>query len=345
MTRRLPIIISVMCAATVFGATAQAGVANPPWPAQCPLKLGLLMDQSSSMHSRFGDVREAARNVVDALRDKRSEVSVIGFGTDAEVVSAAVDVSDQAARRALKDDIDDLDTHIIGGATNWEAALAAVLPLDLDVVVLVTDGEPSVSGIPAGSITLDPLAAAVVIADRLKTAGTRLVAVGIELGAGAEANLASVTGPQQGQDYFPSDTAGLLRQLYEIVASACGVPLAALPTPEPPTFPLLAAILAALAALLLLTFGGYLLHRRRGGALPRPAGPAPGDVTGDVTSRTTAGPKGRGSIADPTIDHRGIMPIPAPPAPPAPPPPPTRRSRSLDFLRDSGPDSDPRKDG
>lgn len=89
MARRLSIVISVMSAAMAFGGTAHAQVANPPWPAQCPLRLGLLVDQSSSMHSRFGDVREAARN-----------------------------------------DIDDLDTHLIGGATNWQAphAGAAVLP-------------------------------------------------------------------------------------------------------------------------------------------------------------------------------------------------------------------------
>ena len=62
-------------------ATAQQDAPNPPWPSHCPLRLGLVVDQSESMAARFGEVREAASNVVDALRDKHSEISIIGFGT------------------------------------------------------------------------------------------------------------------------------------------------------------------------------------------------------------------------------------------------------------------------
>jgi von Willebrand factor type A domain-containing protein len=327
MAWRLPAVIVVMCAAVSLGATARADVANPAWPQHCPLKLGLLVDQSSSMEPQFGEVRQATKNVVDALRDKRSEVTVIGFASDAKVIRAAVDVSDEAARHELKKDIDELDTvSFFGGGTNWESALALAEPLTLDVAVMVTDGQPNVSG----SSSPDPqgsLLAAVAVADRMKTAGTRLVTVGINLAdPESVANLKRITGPIEGSDYYANDTASLLHQLYEIVANACGVPIAALPTPEAPAFPLVKVLLGMLAGLLLLVLLGYLLYRARGGR------------TQSATAGPQAGPRPVPSkIADPTISHEDIrarMERAEPPAQPSTerPRPPAGRSRSLDFL-------------
>lgn len=351
MAWRLPAVIVVICAATSLGTTAQADVANPPWPQRCPLKLGLLVDQSSSMNFVFNEVREAAKNVVDALRDKRSEVTVIGFAGDAKVIGAAVNVSDQAARQQLKENIDKLDTvgGLFGGGTNWESALVLAESLALDVAVMVTDGEPNQSN-SYGSGSQGPLLDAVLVADRMKSAGARLVVIGIGLaGSGSLANLRRISGPVEGSDYYPSDNASLLRQLYEVVASACGVPVGALPNPEPapaaappvppaaapPTFPLAKAILGTLGGLLLLVLVGYLRYRTQGGRVrPAPIGPQPASS----------------KIADPTISHQDVrfrLERPAePPAQPSTekprPTPPASRSRSLDFL--AKPDSDRQKD-
>lgn len=287
---RISRLVAVACATVAFGmlggqhfVVAQPTAPNPPWPARCPLRLGLVIDQSSSMEARFGDVREAARNVVDSLRDKPSEVSIIGFGTDAEVISSAVDVSDDGARHQLKDQIDALDAHDgDNSATNWEAALAAARELDLDVVILMTDGFPNVYGNPVQEGP-EAIAAAVTAADQLKSEGTRVTAVGIDLASGGEDNLQVITGPGRGDDYYVTGTAGLLRQLYGIVASSCGVPLAALPQPEPPDFPLLHTILGTVAGLALLTFVAFLFHRRRAAATGRPAKDRPrsGSITRD----------------------------------------------------------------
>lgn len=277
-----------MCAvvaALSFGvpAGAQADVANPPWPARCPLRLGLVVDRSSSMDGRFGEVREAAANVVDALRDKPSEVTIIGFGTAAEVVRSAVDVSDEETRHQLKDQINDFGT--LGGddsATNWEAALSTAGKSSLDVVILITDGLPNAYGDPAveGPEAVD---AAVDAADRLKEGSTRLAAVGIDLDQEGERNLQAITGPVPGEDYYVTDTAGLLRQLYSIVASSCGVAIAQLPQPEPPVFPWLQTIVGTLACLLLIGLAAALLHRRRAGSGPRPAtGPSRSAVAGSA---------------------------------------------------------------
>ncbi|WP_166663873.1 vWA domain-containing protein [Actinophytocola oryzae] len=268
-------------------AAAQPNTPNPPWPARCPLRLGLVVDQSSSMAQRFGDVREAARNVVDSLRDKHSEVSIIGFDADAEVVARAVDVSDDDARHDLKDRIDELEANAgAGGATNWEAALVAARSLDPDVVILVTDGFPTVYGDPVREGE-EAVAAAAAAADQLKNDGTRVSAVGVDLATGAEENLRTITGPARGNDYYTTDTTGLLRRLYEIVANSCGVSVAALPRPEPPEFPLARTILGSLAGLALLTFVAFLFRRRRGAATGA-RGPARG---------------GRAVVADQRIDH------------------------------------------
>jgi hypothetical protein len=270
---RIPRLIAIACTAVVLGlfgdlhfVAAQPNVPNPPWPARCPLRIGLVVDQSSSMAARFDEVREAARNIVDSLRDKQSEVSVIGFDTNATVVSEAVNVSDDDARHALKDQIDALDAHADdSSATNWEAALIAARALHLDVVILVTDGFPNVYGNPVQDGP-EAVTAAAAAANQLKNDGARIAAVGIDLAQGGEENLRVITGPGRGSDYYITDTAGLLRQLYGIVASSCGVPIAALPQPEPPEFPWVRTILSALAGLTLLTFAAFLFRRGRGAA-------------------------------------------------------------------------------
>jgi hypothetical protein len=238
------------------------------------------------MDARFGEVREAAANVVDALRDKPSEVTIIGFGTTAEVIRSAVDVSDEGTRHELKDQINDFGT--LGGddsATNWAAALTTAGESSLDVVILITDGLPNAYGDPAVEGP-EAVGAAVVAAERLKAGGTRLAAVGIDLDQEGERNLQAITGPIPDEDYYVTDTAGLLRQLYGIVASSCGVAIAQLPQPEPPVFPWLQTIAGLLACLLLIGLAAFLLHRRRAGSGPGPA----------------TGPR-RSAVAGPAIDH------------------------------------------
>ncbi|MGH3878558.1 MAG: vWA domain-containing protein [Actinophytocola sp.] len=281
-------------------ATAQQSVPNPPWPSHCPLRLGLVVDQSDSMAAKFGEVREAASNVVDALRDKRSEISIIGFGTDAEVIRSDVDTSDDDARHQLKDQIDGLSAHDgDDSATNWEAALLAAKEFRLDVAVLVTDGFPNVYGSPPTQGEDQAIAAATAAANQLKQNGTRLTGVGIELDETGARNLESITGPGRGDDYFVTDTAGLLRQLYKIVASSCGVPLAALPQPEPPDFPWTEVVLGALGALALIGAVAYGPHRRRGAAT---TAPAPAGAGGAIAK------DGRIDHSDLTRRLRGIRP-------------------------------------
>ena len=201
-------------------------------------------------------------------------------------------MSDEDSRHQLKDQIDGLSAHDgDDSATNWEAALLAAKELRLDVAVLVTDGLPNVYGDPVQEGDDQAIAAAVTAANQLKQDGTRVTGVGIDLDEHRRAKSGKYHRPGRGEDYFVTDTAGLLRQLYEIVASSCGVPLAALPQPEPPDFPWTEVLLGALGVLALI--GASRLRaapktrRREQPCPPRPAPVAVSPRTGASTIRTS----------------------------------------------------------
>lgn len=269
------------------------------------------------------------KSLVDALRDKNSEVTIISFGSAAHTITPLTNVSVEDERHRLKDGIDSLDV-LSGddGATNWDAAFTALGQQRLNLVVIVTDGEPNAYGTPAqgtdNATDTRPLTAATTATDHLKAGGTRIVAVGIGLlDETATANLAKITGPEAGSDYYTSQVTDLLHQLYDIAAKACGVPISALPGPEPPSFPLAKVLLWATAGLLMVAAAAYLLHRRRRGPVSAASHSTP-------TSRP----------ADPTIQHDDILreitgDRRAPGTRPS-----QKRSMSLDFLRDDRPARD-----
>lgn len=262
--------------------SAQAETPNPPWQQQCPLRIALVVDLSESMAPSLDAVRQSAGDMIDALRGAPNQLAVITLGTDAVVAVPPTDVGADEPRRQVKSDIDDLQL-LEGdlGATNWDAAFTAARGLHPDVVILLTDGQPTAYGTPAigGSSATDsePLAAAVRSADALKGNGTRIVGLGLGLTPGNVGNLAAVTGPAEGDDFYRTDASGLLSRLYEITGKACGVPVALLPQPEPGTFPLTEVISAAVAAVLAAVGIGIVLSRRRNGgsggiaATPSPA--------------------------------------------------------------------------
>ncbi|RLK54191.1 vWA domain-containing protein [Actinokineospora cianjurensis] len=248
----MPLSLVVAAVVSTLASGPAAAAPNPPWRASCPLRLVLVVDQSESMWPRFDAVRTASSNVVDALRDKSSTVAVVGFGSNASIAVEPTDVSDQSARASVKERVSALVPYSgYDGGTNWTAGLTAVLPFKADVAILVTDGMPN------------EVETAVVVSDQLKAAGTRVVAVGIDIDQSAATNLAAVTGPTLGQDYFAGDTSSLLRTLYTVVANSCGVAITDLPQPEGPPSQLPEILTIALPALLLAALIGYLLYRKR----------------------------------------------------------------------------------
>lgn len=258
-----------------FPPAVRAATPNPPWQQHCPQRIVLLVDLSESMEPNLDVVRQSSRALIDALRGAPNEVAVIALGTNAVVAVPVTDVGADEPRQELKAQIDDLNLlEGVLGATNWEAAFTAAGSLRPDAVVLLTDGQPTAHGTPAvgGSGTLDPehLNSAVRAADALKSDGTRIIGLGMGLPPENVGNLAAVTGPAAGDDFYQTDASGLLGRLYEIAGKACGVPVAMLPQPEPGTFPLAPVLGAGVVAVLAIVGGGLALSRRRGAGSAEP---------------------------------------------------------------------------
>jgi hypothetical protein len=300
-------------------APAVADASNPSWPRGCPLRVSLVLDLSGSMHDVAGPLRKASKDLVDSLRGSSSEVTVIGFASDAWTVAAAADVKDDGAREGLKHKLDDV--KVVNGATNWEQGLAAAEAADAQLVVMVTDGYPNASGSPPVYDDVASLKPAGAVADRLRRNGTRIVVIAMGQGAADPANVVRISGPVAGDDYYVADASLLLHQLYDISSKACGIPVQALPQPIPDPFPWRNVLLAAVAVLALLLGAGTVAARRARGSAPRPV------------SR----PAGRVKPTAPTIRREEIereLERTRPPPPPEPSEPEgvRRNSTSLDFL-------------
>jgi hypothetical protein len=270
----------VLCAVTamafimlVSAPVAAAAVPNPHWPAQCPQRVVIALDLSSSTKPYLSEIKKSASDLVDALRGAPNEVAVITFGTGATVAVPPLDVGLADQRSRVKDLIDDVALPPgDGGGTNWEEALRTAAGLHPGIVLFLTDGEPTVTGsVNTGYANAsDNLTPAVQAADSMRSSGIRIVGVGMGLQPAFVPNLVQITGPTPGDDYYETGTnaSGLLDQLYDVASKTCGIPVAALPQPEGGHFPVAPVVLAVLGAALLVGVGGYVISKRRSDITP-----------------------------------------------------------------------------
>ena len=116
-----------------------------------------------------------------------------------------------------------------GGGTNWDRGLAQVAEATagFDIAVVVTDGEPTFYNSPfegPGNFTrFREVENAIFSSNALKVQGTRVVAVGVGAGVSSDPqNLAAVSGPTAGSDYFQTaDYAGAAATLRELALGSC----------------------------------------------------------------------------------------------------------------------------
>jgi len=157
-------------------------VPNPPLGQSCGLDIALVVDRSGSMDSgEMSQVKSAMTTFVDAFTGTPTQFSLTKFETNASVV------------QSFTDDFGLMKSKISGlpssgdGNTNWDAALAKAFstfdprPTKSDLIVIATDGSPNRFGDPATG-TFDwnlGLSNAVSRANAIKTAGTRIVVIGI----------------------------------------------------------------------------------------------------------------------------------------------------------------------
>ena len=215
---------------------APGTVANPTLPAQCGLKVMLVVDSSGSIGGAATQVTGAVSAFLDQLTDTGSEVGVVDFDTQVNDVVPYTPVTPANVAGVFQDY---LDGYSVGGGTNWAAALnkARTVPTggDLpDLVLFLTDGRPTYRGGyvgPAGPIALTDdgdgsqtsgpeRVEAANRADEIKTQGTHmfLVGVGNTLGnpsAGDLQSIQAVTGNQQ----YPTSTTNIGAADYSLIAN------------------------------------------------------------------------------------------------------------------------------
>ena len=215
---------------------APGTVANPTLPAQCGLKVMLVVDSSGSIGGAATQVTGAVSAFLDQLTDTGSEVGVVDFDTQVNDVVPYTPVTPANVAGVFQDY---LDGYSVGGGTNWAAALnkARTVPTggDLpDLVLFLTDGRPTYRGGyvgPAGPIALTDdgdgsqtsgpeRVEAANRADEIKTQGTHmfLVGVGNALGnpsAGDLQSIQAVTGNQQ----YPTSTTNIGAADYSLIAN------------------------------------------------------------------------------------------------------------------------------
>lgn len=259
--------VLLLAPATVLGATGSAAdpppsSTNPTITDSCSLDITLVLDASGSV-AGFGaveDVREASAGFVNALDGTGSTVRLTQFGTVAAELAprSVVDPSSLAATGSLgtglaqyynprpsrPDDVDfhsysdgpltDSDSYVTSNAadqfTNWDAALENAVEPAADLVVIVTDGEPTAFDLDGDDDPFDPgpppdvafggstgvfgdeaLARAVDAANRVKSS-SRVLVVGVGSGASspsAQARLTAISGPTVVVDPAPGTGPGI----------------------------------------------------------------------------------------------------------------------------------------
>jgi uncharacterized repeat protein (TIGR01451 family) len=224
---------------------------NPDLTAGCGLDLALVLDESGSIGTGANRtaVRNGARAFVTSLNGTGSRISIIEFNTRARAVVATV-VGGNAAYQTVSSDwiTNSFDPYITDQLnepndqgtgydpgnyssaeqwTNWEDAFTNTHALNqrvsaADLVVFITDGDPTAYNTPTGPIINQPnaisLERAVPQANLVKEVdGSHIFALGVGSAvnnADSKTRLTQVSGP----DEFPTPEADFRRADFTVVA-------------------------------------------------------------------------------------------------------------------------------
>ena len=164
------------------------------------------MDLSGSVAPFRDTYRDAAKGFIAGLKDSGSSVAMLSFGDESPRANTvnypAPLVVNETNLVALNAQVDDYWTEmVVGQGTNWDAGLyeasVAAATLDYDLVLVLTDGNPTFSNPgPTGTgseTTFRELERAIFSANAIKDTGARVITVGIGE-ALSDANLGSISG-------------------------------------------------------------------------------------------------------------------------------------------------------
>lgn len=208
---------------------------NPMFPANCGLSIAMVFDTSLSINSsEMTSMKNAALNFVGAsgLGGTPSQVAMYRFSTTASKILNLTSIA--ANQTAANNAINGLPASG-DGYTNWDDAMRKVAfngTESYDVVLFLTDGDPTVNG-TAGSneetdIGFRNIEEGIFSANAVKNmtgpagARTKVVAVGIGLATNSDLSLRAISGPTANEDFYTTNFAGLSTKLHEIALANCG---------------------------------------------------------------------------------------------------------------------------
>ena len=225
-----------------------SAVANPRLEpnAERGLDIAIVLDLSNSIDdTELAQLRTAAQNFVTALQGTPSNVGVYNFATFAPANASAANtplvfqsVATAAGATTARNKITGLTRPVsANGGTNWDRGIAQVTASgqDYDALLFLTDGDPTAFGIPGNpgvpvgnndfgtGVDQVDVNAAVVSANAVKAAGTRMIAVGIGTGAspGSVQRLQAISGPTENSDYWLTNFGTLDAVLRAIASGTC----------------------------------------------------------------------------------------------------------------------------
>ncbi|MBI4090351.1 MAG: DUF11 domain-containing protein [Candidatus Kerfeldbacteria bacterium] len=160
---------------------------NPPLGQSCGLDISLVIDRSGSFDDLNGEVipmRNALVNFVDAFTGTPTQVGLVEFSTLASVLQPFTS-NLTLVKNGISNEVDQLGS----GTTNWEDALQESWsqfdprPSKPNLIVVATDGSPNTYNTSGGTdfswTNGLALSRAVAQANAIKSAGTRIVVIGI----------------------------------------------------------------------------------------------------------------------------------------------------------------------
>lgn len=215
--------------------TSQSGVFavsrdDPGLPEACGLRVALLFDLSSSIGGNLPNLKNAGNGFVTALTGTPSSVAVYTFANVAPAPGAGnttlplTPVSTATSAATVTSKITGL---ALDRGTNWDSGLWQIANSadDYDVAVVLTDGNPTSFG-PNGQSNLFTHFAqvenAIFSANALKAKHTAVIAVGIGLtGTGSATNLAAISGPAEGENYYTTNFSALSALLKSLALKNC----------------------------------------------------------------------------------------------------------------------------
>ncbi len=210
---------------------------NPAFPNECGINIGLVMDLSNSISdAELLQMKTSAKAFVTALQGTPSSVGGYTFATEAPAGGNSdlglTSVSGVAGADTARTWIDNrTKPGGGGGGTNWDAGLRQVVAGagDYDVVVFLTDGNPTFYGDPqsggtGSDTTFREIEEGVFSVNAVKAANPNLKMVGVAIGSDASTdNIAAISGPIPNDDYYlAANFVDLQNKLQQIASQLCG---------------------------------------------------------------------------------------------------------------------------